>query len=206
MAQNEYIHVSPKVRAKDHTTLATVRSLPGYSSRDPEFELPKLEAADAALVAANKDFAKLNAAWGPARDKLVAAKWAFHNAIGGRARPGGGPVRREQQGGAGGGLEAQVGAETPRPQARLQAETEDAAERGLSRSVHGLGVGQSQPDPPPPGRACLRRVGENTPDLACVAGAQDVRNGALCNASLTTMVWLAEIAGSVGPWARFSSA
>jgi len=81
MAQNEYIHVSPKVRAKDHTTLATVRSLPGYSSRDPEFELPKLEAADAALVAANKDFAKLNAAWGPARDKLVAAKWAFHNAM-----------------------------------------------------------------------------------------------------------------------------
>jgi len=37
MAQNENIHVSPKVLAKDRTTLVTVRSSTGYSSRDPEF-------------------------------------------------------------------------------------------------------------------------------------------------------------------------
>ena len=36
---------------------------------------------DAALTTANEDFVKLNAAWGTARDKLVAAKWAFHNAM-----------------------------------------------------------------------------------------------------------------------------
>ena len=81
MAGGQLPHVNPKVLAKDRKTLAAIKALPAYVSRKPEFELPTLIATEAALAAAQEDFAQVNAAWDTARDVLAAAKRAFHDAM-----------------------------------------------------------------------------------------------------------------------------
>ncbi len=67
--------------AKDRKSLAAVKALPVYVSCLPEFEVPQLEAAEAALKTAEENFVRVNAAWDTARDVLAAAKRAFHDVM-----------------------------------------------------------------------------------------------------------------------------
>jgi hypothetical protein len=81
MAGGQLSHVNPKRLAQDRKSLAAVKALPVYVSRNPEFELAKLTAAEAALAAAETHFVQTDGAWEAARDALAAAKRAFHDAM-----------------------------------------------------------------------------------------------------------------------------
>ena len=74
-------HVKPSVLAKDRDSLAAIKTMRSYRPERAEIEVAHLEAAQTAMEKAEESFAEINAAWDNARDRLAAAKQAFHSVM-----------------------------------------------------------------------------------------------------------------------------
>jgi hypothetical protein len=81
MAKDETKRVRPVIVQEDRDALAAIKGFKGesYTPANDKFTLAKLQAGQDALVAAREiEVQKQNEA-DEARDKTVAAEWAFHN-------------------------------------------------------------------------------------------------------------------------------
>lgn len=83
MAKNETKRIRPSILQEDRDALSAIKGFttPDYEPANDDFTLAKLEAGQAAVVAAREIEVQKQGEADDARDNTVAAEWAFHNLI-----------------------------------------------------------------------------------------------------------------------------
>ena len=81
MAKDETKPLSADTLKGDKDALAAIKAMTGYASAKPEYELTKLTEADDDLKDAEAALTQEEARCKAARDAMVGAQWARHNAV-----------------------------------------------------------------------------------------------------------------------------
>jgi hypothetical protein len=81
MAKNETVRIRPSILQEDRDAFAALKTMTGYTSAKPEYEIDSVQAAQDTLVAKRDVEAQKQGELDAARDDAAAAEWAFHNAI-----------------------------------------------------------------------------------------------------------------------------
>ena len=81
MAKNETRRIKPALLQEDKDALAGLSGLDGYQPSNPALTEAKLEAAAAAMAAAQADETRKEATAKAARDLANAKEWELHNLV-----------------------------------------------------------------------------------------------------------------------------
>ena len=83
MAKNETKRIRPVILQEDRDALSAIKGFkdPVYKAANADYDLDKLQAAQAAVVEAREIEVQLQNDADDARDATVAAEWAYHNII-----------------------------------------------------------------------------------------------------------------------------
>ncbi|MDX6268845.1 MAG: hypothetical protein QOD28_68 [Acidobacteriota bacterium] len=81
MAKKQTRRLPPEVLAEDLRILEAIKAMPDYNPSDPKYSVAALEAAHAAMVAAQQEEARALAAVQSARADSALAQWEYENAL-----------------------------------------------------------------------------------------------------------------------------
>jgi hypothetical protein len=81
MASNQTKSIKPDVLKADQATQDALEDMAGYKPSNSDYTVAKIKSLGDSVSSAQKAYTQKETAFKAARDRLVAAQWAFHNAI-----------------------------------------------------------------------------------------------------------------------------
>jgi hypothetical protein len=81
MAKDETRRLKPSITDEDKRAFSTLQAIPNYKPINPEYTIDKIATQLNEMEAARAIEAQAAASLNAARDRMIAAEWAFHNAI-----------------------------------------------------------------------------------------------------------------------------